>query len=63
MTLQISQKFKKTFNNDLKMTIKLPENYSQNNLLNVLMQKATVNHFVEVVPTVNEIFIKAVQEN
>ncbi|MCM2301746.1 MAG: ATP-binding cassette domain-containing protein [Flavobacteriaceae bacterium] len=53
----------KSFNNDLKMTIKLPENYSQNNLLNVLMQKATVNHFVEVVPTVNEIFIKAVQEN
>lgn len=66
---QLSEQFEvrysqfKSLNNDLKMTIKLPENYSQNDLLNVLTQKAMVNHFVEVVPTVNEIFIKAVQEN
>ncbi|MDP3353771.1 MAG: ATP-binding cassette domain-containing protein [Flavobacteriaceae bacterium] len=53
----------KSLNNDLKMTIKLPENISQNELITLLTQKATVNHFVEVVPTVNEIFIKAVQEN
>ena len=53
----------KSLNNDLKMTIKLPENFSQNELIMLLTQKATVNHFVEVVPTVNEIFIKAVQEN
>ncbi|MDP2088933.1 MAG: ATP-binding cassette domain-containing protein [Flavobacteriaceae bacterium] len=53
----------KSIHNDLKMTIKLPENLSQNELITLLTQKATVNHFIEVVPTVNEIFIKAVQEN
>lgn len=53
----------KSLNNDLKMAIKLPKNLSQNELITLLTQKATVNHFVEVVPSVNEIFIKAVQEN
>ncbi|MDO9262260.1 MAG: DUF4162 domain-containing protein, partial [Flavobacteriaceae bacterium] len=36
---------------------------SKNELITLLTQKATVNHFVEVIPTVNEIFIKTVQEN
>lgn len=53
----------KSINDDLKLTIKLPENVSQNELITLLTQKATVNHFVEVIPTVNEIFIKTVQED
>lgn len=53
----------KSIHNDLKMTIKLPENLSQNELITLLTQKASLNHFIEVIPTVNEIFIKAVQEN
>ncbi len=53
----------KSINNDLKISIKLPENYSQNDLLLSLTKQAVVNHFVEVIPSANDIFIKAVQEN
>lgn len=53
----------KSINDDLKISIKLPEGISKNELLMQMTQKATVNHFVEVVPTAHEIFIKAVQEN
>lgn len=65
---QLSEKFEvkyspfKSLNNDLKISIKLPENVTQNELISLLTQVATLNHFVEVIPTVNEIFIKAVQE-
>jgi ABC-2 type transport system ATP-binding protein len=53
----------KSIHDDLKITIKLPDYVSKNELITLLTQKATVNHFVEVIPTVNEIFIKTVQEN
>lgn len=53
----------KSINDDLKITIKLLENYSQNELLLKLTHLGVVNHFVEVIPSANDIFIKAVQEN
>lgn len=53
----------KSINNDLKVTIKLPENITQNELLLKLTTLGNINHFVEVIPSANDIFIKAVQEN
>jgi ABC-2 type transport system ATP-binding protein len=52
-----------SINDDLKIAIQLPESVTQNELITQLTQKAIVNHFSEVIPSTNEIFIKAVQEN
>ncbi len=65
----INSKFKtstadfKSLNNDLKLNIKLQDGESSNSLLSFLMEKAEVNHFNELIPTANEIFIKTVQNN
>jgi len=53
----------KSINNELKMNIKLTNGTSPNDLLNFLTSKTTVTHFVELIPTANEIFIKAVKGN
>ncbi len=50
----------KSINNDLKLEIQLPENGSPNDLLIYLSGKGRINHFVEVIPSVNDIFIKTV---
>ncbi|MEH6406213.1 MAG: ATP-binding cassette domain-containing protein [Leeuwenhoekiella sp.] len=56
-----------TFNtiheNDLKVKVKIPDNMTANELLMYLTNKASVNHFVEVIPTVSEIFIENVNAN
>lgn len=57
-----SAKFK-SIQDDLKLTIKLKENETSNDLLGYLMPRARVNHFVEVIPSVNDIFIKTVTQN
>lgn len=53
----------KSINDDLKLTIQLKEGESPNQLLDYLIGKARINHFVEVIPSVNDIFIKTVTQN
>lgn len=51
----------KSLNDDLKLQIQLG-NATSNELLNVLTQRGQVTHFVEKIPSVNDIFIKTVSE-
>lgn len=50
----------KSIQDDLKLNIQLENGDSPNELLAFLINQGTVNHFVEVIPTVNDIFIKSV---
>ncbi|MDH7911206.1 ABC transporter ATP-binding protein [Winogradskyella sp. SYSU M77433] len=55
-----------TFKNlydDIKLNVKIPETTSPNDLLSFLTSKAQVNHFVEVIPSANDIFIQTVKNN
>ncbi|MEZ4802344.1 MAG: ATP-binding cassette domain-containing protein [Gelidibacter sp.] len=53
----------KNLNDDLKLNIKLPQNTTSNDLLSFLTAQAEVHHFVEVIPSANDIFIKTVTNN
>ncbi|MCB4798931.1 ABC transporter ATP-binding protein [Neotamlana laminarinivorans] len=53
----------KTLDNELKLNIKLSETEKPNELLNFLTTKAEVSHFVELIPSVNDIFIQTVKNN
>ncbi|GHC55325.1 ABC transporter ATP-binding protein [Ulvibacter litoralis] len=53
----------KTINDELKYRIKLPENTSANDLVSYLTSKGQLNHFVEVIPSANDIFIETIQNN
>ena len=53
----------KSLNNDLKLNIKLKPNESSNDLLTFLTSNAQVNHFNELVPTANDIFIQTVKNS
>ncbi|QED37814.1 ABC transporter ATP-binding protein [Antarcticibacterium arcticum] len=53
----------KSLNQDLKLKLQIPADASPNELLHYLITKAQVNHFVEVIPSVNDIFIKTVTQN
>ena len=53
----------KSLNEDLKLNIQLRSNETSNDLLSFLTQHAEVNHFNELVPTANDIFIKTVKDN
>lgn len=63
---QLTQKFKvtqtdfKSLNDDLKLEVSL-EKSTSNELIRLLLQNGNVTHFVEKIPSVNEIFIKTVQ--
>jgi ABC-2 type transport system ATP-binding protein len=63
----LSQKFTlsqtdfKSLNDELKLEIQLG-NATPNELLNTLVQRGQVTHFVEKIPSVNDIFIKTVTE-
>jgi ABC-2 type transport system ATP-binding protein len=66
---QLKEKFEispadfKSLNDDLKLNIKIQPNQSPNDLLSFLTSKAQVNHFNELVPTANDIFIQTVKNN
>lgn len=60
---KVSEANFKTVRNELKLNIKLNGNDSPNALLNNLMAKAEVSHFVELIPSANDIFIQAVNKN
>jgi ABC-2 type transport system ATP-binding protein len=65
----IQQKFEvskadfKSLNNDLKLNIKLKPTETSNDLLTFLTQNAEVNHFNELIPSANDIFIQTVKNN
>ncbi len=64
----ITQKFKvaptnfRTLNDDIKLEVELG-NAAPNELLSILTQRGQVTHFVEKIPSVNDIFIKTVSDN
>lgn len=66
---ELSQKFEvtladfKTLEDDLKLNIKLSDGAKPNDLLSYLTTKGEVSHFVELIPSVNDIFIKTVTNN
>ncbi|WP_298536477.1 ABC transporter ATP-binding protein [uncultured Algibacter sp.] len=53
----------KSLEDELKLNIKLGQNEAPNELLNYLTSKAVVSHFVELIPSVNDIFIQTVKNN
>ncbi|MCG9972971.1 ABC transporter ATP-binding protein [Christiangramia crocea] len=53
----------RSIQDDLKLTIQLKEHESSNDLISFLLSRARVNHFVEVIPSVNDIFIKTVTQD
>ena len=52
-----------TVNEGLKLNVKLQQGDSPNDLLSLLMNKGEVHHFVELIPSTNDIFIEAVNKN
>ena len=53
----------KTLDNELKLNIKLNEGDKPNDFLSYLTSKGEVSHFVELIPSVNDIFIQTVKNN
>ncbi|MBS9773716.1 MAG: ATP-binding cassette domain-containing protein [Tenacibaculum sp.] len=69
VTEKIKQNFEvstadfRTLNNGLKLNITLNKGDSSNDLLSFLSANGSVQHFVELLPSANDIFIKAVKGN
>ncbi len=65
---ELSEKFSitpaefKTIEDELKLRIKINPGDSPNDLIGYLATKAQINHFVEVIPSVNDIFIQTVSK-
>ena len=53
----------KSINDELQYKIKIPANSSPNDLVGYLTSKGQLNHFAEVIPSANDIFIETVQNN
>ncbi|WP_203256836.1 ABC transporter ATP-binding protein [Hyunsoonleella ulvae] len=53
----------KTLNDELKLNVKISENQSSKDLLSFLLSQGEVSHFVELIPSVNDIFIQTVTNN
>ena len=66
---ELSQKFDvslanfKTLEDDLKLNIKLNTGDKPNDLLRFLTSKGDVSHFVELIPSVNDIFIQTIKNS
>lgn len=60
---QVSDATFKTINDELKFNIKIENGVSANDLISHLTSKGELTHFVEVIPSVNDIFIQTVQNN
>ncbi len=54
--------FFKTLEDDLKLNITLSREDSSTDLIRFLNQRADINHFVEIIPSANDIFIQAVTQ-
>ncbi len=53
----------KSINDELQYKIQIPETHSPNSLISYLSSLGQVTHFVEVVPSANDIFIQTVKNN
>lgn len=53
----------KLLGNELTMNVKLGANDTSNDLISFLTSKGQVQHFVELIPSANDIFIQAVSKN
>ena len=53
----------KLLGDELTLNVKLSKNNSANDLLSFLTSKGEVQHFVELIPSANDIFIQAVSKN
>ena len=53
----------KLLNDSLTLNVKLTEGNSSNDLLSFLTSRGEVQHFVEVIPSANDIFIQAINKN
>ncbi|MCC1484533.1 ABC transporter ATP-binding protein [Winogradskyella immobilis] len=53
----------KNLHDDVKLNVKVKPETSPNDLLSFLTSKAEVHHFVEVIPSANDIFIQTVKNN
>lgn len=66
---ELAQKFDvsmanfRTLENELKLNIKLNEGDKPNDLLRFLTSKGEVSHFVELIPSVNDIFIQTIKNS
>jgi len=60
---EVSQATFKSLEDDLKLNIKLKDNEKSTELIRYLNSRATINHYVEVIPSANDIFIQAVNKN
>ncbi len=53
----------KSINNELQYKVKIDESASPNDLVSYLTNKGQLTHFVEVIPSANDIFIETVRNN
>ena len=53
----------KSLEDDLKLNIKLVNGDTSTDLIRYLNTKATINHYVELIPSANDIFIQTVNSN
>ena len=60
---EVSEADFKLLNEGLKLNVKLKNGSTANDLLSLLTNHGQVQHFVEVIPDANDIFIQAVNEN
>lgn len=69
LLLDLKEKFEiatatfKSLEDDLKLNIKLLNNETSTDLIRYLNSKAIINHYVEVIPSANDIFIQAVNQH
>jgi len=60
---EVSQASFKSLEDDLKLNIRLPDGSTSSELIRFLNSKASITHYNEVIPTVNDIFIETVNQN
>jgi ABC-2 type transport system ATP-binding protein len=53
----------KTINNEFQCKVQIPDSSSVNELISLLSSQGQLTHFVEVIPSANDIFIQTVQNN
>ena len=59
---EISTATFKSLEDDLKLNIKLSKDQNSSDLIKYLNSKATINHYIELIPSANDIFLRAVNE-
>lgn len=60
---KVSQTNFSSLENDLKLNIQINKGDSSSDLIRYLNGKASINHFVELIPSANDIFIETVNKN